>query len=618
MRFNYTSYDDLPTRAKNIVDGLGGMGEALEFFKKYKSFLKVQNTGNKTNLELISLCEHLIVEENLINHQESVEVQAPKIPCNIQDLVDFYAIKKLSVTTRLVNYLNKIEDISYFSSGLEAQTNFILHYFLEDFNFMNAEYLGVKSVAEVEKIRDDLRLRAIYNENLTIDNLVLEEDLSKIIYRKFSFVIPIEEIDKAISDNRQSYELPILFKFYLKHQKFRDRFNEALNLLYFSDKRLDNETISTILNYTKERVRQLKRQFIYRILPDEIDFILSTLDGVPYKITSQNNYFIELFDNSTVDDELFFNAEFLKIIITHIYKDSYFDIEELIEDSKSFQSSDNKILIDSKFSKAISFIDLLSFLDSEIYNFETIQFEYDRKILIQRFYDENDLAIEDSDLLKVSDLIDKIVRTEWTIHEASLKRLQKRKEKDEIYDLVHQFISDKKEPQKTKAINEYLSFHSKDISKEFLLYILNKNNNRFQRVGNGYWSITELDKNVHGSIREIIAQKLFESEVPLHISEIHKYINSLRPITEHSLRVNLKVEEDKIFIFFNCSFIGLSAKVYDSYWYNLPKSIASTIRSIFTSKLHFNSESDKISYFSKLYNYPETHLKYLFNSKGKL
>lgn len=103
-------------------------------------------------------------------------------------------------------------------------------------------------------------------------------------------------------------------------------------------------------------------------------------------------------------------------------------------------------------------------------------------------------------------------------------------------------------------------------------------------------------------MRETIEQKLYESEVPLHISEIHEYVNSLRPISEHSLRSNMRMEEDKIFTFFNCSFIGLSAKIYDEYWYQIPKVKAAHIRSMYYANQKFSSEQEKTRYYANLFN----------------
>lgn len=613
LRFNHTSYDDLPTRAKNIVDGIGGIEKAIEFYHVNKSFIKIQNTGNKTNLELISLCEHLIFEKNLLNPKEVSKEKEPSIPRNIQELVDLYSIRKLAATKRLSNYLDKIEDKSNFNSGLKNQTKFILYHFICDYNFFNAKNLGAKTVEEIELIREEIRKRANYENSITLNNLEIEEDLSKEIYRKFSFSIPIDKIEKAITNNGKFYNFPIMLKIFLKHQKFNPKITKGFDYYYFSDLKPDVETVMQLLNCTKERVRQLKVSFNEKIFPNAINQLFNTLEGIPYYLPNQDESIVELFEFESIESELFYNTSYLKFIYT--YLNEYIELDEFIADSKSFKTSNNPLLISSEFANKISLIELFSFLDTEIYNFEIVEFEYNREILIQRFYDENDLIIEPNDLIKINDLIEKNLRTNWTISEATIRRSKKRKVKEGIYDFVHSFILEKNEPQKTKSLLENLSQNYIDISKEYLLHILNKNTARFQRVGNGYWTITELDKNVHGSLREIIEQKLYESKIPLHISEIHEYVNSLRPITEHSLRSNMRMEEDKIFTFFNCSFIGLSSKVYDSYWYNIPKAIASNIRFIYNSPLRFSSVEEKIEHYSNLYKYPTLHLRYLLKNR---
>jgi hypothetical protein len=77
----------------------------------------------------------------------------------------------------------------------------------------------------------------------------------------------------------------------------------------------------------------------------------------------------------------------------------------------------------------------------------------------------------------------------------------------------------------------------------------------------------------------------------------------------------MRMEEDKIFTFFNCSFIGLSAKVYDEYWHQIPKVKASHIKSMYYANQKFNSEQEKTRYYANLFNYPEIHIMYLLRMR---
>ena len=67
-----------------------------------------------------------------------------------------------------------------------------------------------------------------------------------------------------------------------------------------------------------------------------------------------------------------------------------------------------------------------------------------------------------------------------------------------------------------------------------------------------------------GTIRDIAEEYLQCQSAPQHIDEITEYVNKFRSTTSINIYANLKLEQNKRFVFYKGSFIGLYNRVYSS------------------------------------------------------
>jgi hypothetical protein len=261
---------------------------------------------------------------------------------------------------------------------------------------------------------------------------------------------------------------------------------------------------------------------------------------------------------------------------------------------------------------------LLHWCKNEIFNLEKFNIEYDIEVLISRFYIENtSINLDDANLKFISEIIKKQkVGIEGTAEE---RRVLRDRRQFEILDLCYNFIVKKGQPVKTSVLVNNLLEMYLIVSKQEILKILNSRKDLFTTFGSGYWALSEWksDGIIGGSIREIVFSLLFNSESPIHLSEILRIISKHRSITLRSLQTNLRFEENKLFKFYNCNFIGLNSKIYDQYWDNLPK-VNGTFFQIKVLRKLIEDGFDIPELYEKLYGYPPLNTQFLIDNAGRL
>jgi hypothetical protein len=216
-------------------------------------------------------------------------------------------------------------------------------------------------------------------------------------------------------------------------------------------------------------------------------------------------------------------------------------------------------------------------------------------------------------------LIQKIKVENIPVEPGKIKRIELSKKEDDILSHIQDFLRNSQTGKRTRTIIEYLKQQNVGIGLQQLLALLGKSTNKFARVGHGAWVLKEWlpDNKLKGSVREIVDGILNDSEKPLHFSEILSFFQTFRPITENSLRTNLKVSENFHFTFFNCGFIGLKSKKYDPFWYQIPPLIPGKFIAALENKLM--NYDEKIKSLERL-GFPRIHCEYLIQKrkeKGK-
>jgi hypothetical protein len=364
--------------------------------------------------------------------------------------------------------------------------------------------------------------------------------------------------------------------------------------------------------------------------PEVIDSILNYFsDEKPADFTidsyNSNLVYLDVFQPVVYNSETYVpNNAFSVCMYSYLLRTYSISINDAVFSSgqirKSFLNIDEIIFISKKFIIVSYFYNFLNWIDTEIYNFETVEFEYDIKVLIQRFYNERNIEIHPDIVNDLFVILEKIKKTDWTDITEKVKKNRKKKNKEDLLNIVYDFIKASDESQKTSSILDHLKSNYIELPKTKLLTILNKNKTVFTQLGNGYWSIRGAEgvEDIGGSLRDIVTNKLKDSSIPLHISEILSSISHFRNIDAKSLLSNLHAQDYKIFKFFNCGYIGLENKVYEQIWYKIPKLNPRNLDIKSLMKMNLNSKTDIVYYLQNKYGYPPIHTFYLLAEKTDL
>ena len=137
--------------------------ELIEYYEKYDSFLRLRMCGEKSNLELIKICEiysdcfESIENEVDKEKVDGIEDKVLKLNRLQRQIVNHHIsiqISKLSVRSRnaLIFYLeNEINIINFFDK-IFSKTHF---------NFNSIENVGLASIGELELFTNEIKLFVI-------------------------------------------------------------------------------------------------------------------------------------------------------------------------------------------------------------------------------------------------------------------------------------------------------------------------------------------------------------------------------------------------------------------------------------------------------------------------
>jgi len=249
------------------------------------------------------------------------------------------------------------------------------------------------------------------------------------------------------------------------------------------------------------------------------------------------------------------NNRYFELLLKAYYKEEFQLINQLfvkeLGDSKVFNYPEHLLFISNDLFSASHFIALLNFLEDQIYLFECADFDYNLKVLIERFYNEHNYQYQAQMILDVHEIIVKLKRTVISVNLADVKRLKRRERKGNLKQNIEDFLVEKGEAQKTADILNELKENDIEIEGPTLLHQLNIWNQVFARFGNGMWGLRNWIKGdaPKGSIREIVEGLLQSKDEPIHVSEILNYFETFRPISETSLLSNIRVSENIHFHF---------------------------------------------------------------------
>ncbi|MBK6824692.1 MAG: hypothetical protein IPG87_17535 [Saprospiraceae bacterium] len=134
LKSNRWKSKPLSYRASSLIIKLGGIESTLRYYQQHNTFVNLDKIGLATSNELIF---HL--ENNLYINKLKEQNLADQTNFN-SSTIDLYHNLKNKCTVRSQNALIKIEPKD--PSSFVEWKNFIIIYFINDFNFLNIDNIG--------------------------------------------------------------------------------------------------------------------------------------------------------------------------------------------------------------------------------------------------------------------------------------------------------------------------------------------------------------------------------------------------------------------------------------------------------------------------------------------
>lgn len=609
MGKNIYSIDNISKRSKGVIENLGGADEVLKYYIENKDFYKIRGVGNLVNYELTNFCKEYI-KTNQINIEYLNKVEIPKVNIeNVKQLEYYYINYKLLLSVRALNALKKLEQIANFSLSIDKKIEYFQQYFINDYEFFRIRNIGEKSLAELINLK--IKLVSTLTNEAPSQDFDIKTSFSEI----YEDIFNDDNFESILVENKidLSKVILILLKKHLKTVKQ----NKIFELVFYSDDNITKQEILLQSECTKEYLR-LIIQDIIGSLKHIMNTVTSKLNpSLVYTYPYNSDYFYVPKVESFVFNNTYYspNIKLSKELIKVMYND-YFAFEDLLDKLENNLSFNHlNIMISNDFITKTRFFELIVFLNQEIYNFEIIGFEYNLRILINRFYVENNIILSNDLVPRVFNLINLLVKKEWKINYKLVNKEKKKEHKTNILYLLEDYLINKGEAEKTSLILDYINENGFNISLIELLDILNSSSD-FARIGTGFWIHKNLidTSKIQGSIVDIVIKMLNENERPIHISEIFDMISPYRKVTIKSLITNILVTGKDIIMPFNCNFFGLKNKNYSEYWLELKTFVYSKNKPILLDK---NLSLDEKIRKLEINGVPELQTRYLLSKKYK-
>ena len=511
----YSNESRLSVRSRNIMMRLGGVDAMLIYFKKHGSFENVPQAGVHTNVQLSSFCNYLI-NNNLIQKERYFPEEQIKpsyefiSKLKYAALINRYLVLKINLSVRAKNVLNQLELDHKYNSSDELSAKYIKTILLEEYSYSSIRNIGEKTKNEFEVLKSEI-LKILDSLPLDDEALILI-DLKTKILRLLDNKIDIDEVEDIIEYNQYSFKK--LISIYLLNLDLRRRQREVLLHQFFREEHTGVSDIAKEVSCTNERIRQIVEGFEKIIIPEAISSMLNYLKDIPSELVLFGDMNIVICNNlpSVIYKKTKYspNNYFTVYVYSIILKKNFLSLNEAVFNSnktrKSFLSITETIFISKIFIKNSYFFDFIDWIDNEIYSFETIEFEYELEVLVERFYKESDIIISKEILNELIQIIGKIKKTNWSDINELITRNRTRRNYEDAINLSYDFIKLYEKPQKTASIITHLQSHLIDLPTYKILTLLNNNKSKFKQLGNGYWSLRELEssENVEGSLRNII------------------------------------------------------------------------------------------------------------------
>jgi len=558
---------------------------------------------------------------------QSIESQSesnPRFQYNVLLLEQIYTLEKSHLGTRSKNALTAQEEKHGFNSNLEQKQYFFQKHFIEQFDFLQLANIGITTALELRRFSELIRefIRCSLENSLDPKDVLLQKQLSAL----FANEIEADQIKLLIAGSE--FYLFRTACVLLKRASISKTKHRILEQLWFIENPGSAKEIARKVGCSYELVRISIDSFRDEILPSVVREIRAriTTKSVDAEF-STDVLFLDLqsISHFAFNESLYTpNLELSKALHKVALSENFIVADELLQElsppgARCFNSKNRNLLLNKAAIERLDCKHLLEFLDREIYNFEKLQFDYDLRVLIKRFYKENTHQdIEKHELNALYELIEKIKKDAPLVDIRNRKKTEKKEKTNRILEIAEKVILSNGSPMKTNDILQAVHGYNIEVDTQQLLHKLGRCKEIFTRLGNSFWGLKEYHQIDHltGSLREIVQDILLSHHEPIHITELAEIISKMRPISIKSLATNLKLAESKSFVFFNCSFVGLASKKYAGYWDEIRRFIPARLT---TELAKYKSTPDPevvANRMFELYGYPKIHTKYILSIRN--
>lgn len=544
------------------------------YYLKHRTFKKLRNCGEKSSIELIRLCnqyQDVSIPKDTETNENTLISKIQKLNRLQRQVINQF----IKITTSNLKVRGRNAITSYIGETLRLNDFSIKIFGRDDFQISKIKNIGKGYIPELELYLDKIK---VFINKVSI---IINED--ELVSLNNNYLIQnVYSIDNIPNEILQSQSIIKLCEFLiLENAFFKTDYNtifvNTINVFNSNCKTLDETALIT--NLTRERVRQI-RQRCFLEISDKIEFLKNFEDDLyqNYEIDI-NNEFIIISDEKINEINFIYDTHFSKaflIYIISVYLSEQFNLIGNIEDvlipkqsnARNRHNWKNIFLVKKEVQEKIDLNDLCEDISLRIQERTNETYSFNFKSYLSRFLIEDDFRIleiikDDCETLVLEefnlflDLDENIVFQRNTLKTASeyafeaLEKLGKPSKVEEIYfkmiDLFPDFKTDKNKVRASlKRKDGFVPIGRRSI------------------FGLQKWE-KQLDNFKGGTIRSIVKEYLDNSSTPQHVSEITEYVLQYRPKTnEYSIIQNLKLDESKMFKFFENAVIGISGKEYDT------------------------------------------------------
>jgi len=578
--------EEMTVRAFNILkySRLTSLENILFHYNENGDFKKLRNCGGKTNEELISLC---LKYKDYIIRQNIDKVIKPKD--ELKEIIENLNIRQKTILNSVIkSFSNNLSVRAYKALEKLLNKTFTIKYVYnnifadEKFDFKNVRNVGDNTIVELNKFKSDvfeyIKLVSLFeNEN------DLETEYYNSLLTKYFPKIEIHKLNKFYDKNGEIQIFSLINQlleneYILANREliiFKNTFNYFANFKY---KQLDE--IAPLLNITRERTRQLRNK-TFDNLNNYFKFI-TTFDinfNALYNINLETDFIIitnDIIEKINKNE----NTNFNKLFITKIFSIICNQTHTLIGREKDLLFNIKKRFVnDWKTTYLIhkKFIEIFFFerFADDIYNrlneriIDTYSFHFQSYLL--KFFKIKDYLL----LPDISTICEYLLFEEFEIVLDLDENIifQKNIHKP-VHEYAYEILKEIQEPTSVKTIFQKVveKYPNYECNQDSLRASMQKENGficfgRTSTYGLKIWEEKYSDIK-GGTIRDIVEEILNKYSEPKHIDEITKYVCKYRDTNAKNIYYNIRIEENKRFIFFKNRYVGLKSKKYSNQFIN--------------------------------------------------